>query len=128
MNPIYIRDVLFDMMLYMDDFTLRRLRVTNNQINLMIDDILQDPYFWAIKQEKEQKIPVGHLSKQLRREHRFNRQFYDAYETESEDEEIIEDLDDTYLDTYILPPRQNSKYIYNQPILTKEQLDEELNY
>jgi hypothetical protein len=126
MNNIYIRDVLFDIMLYIDDASLRRLRVSNSQINGMIDEILSDPYFWEMKQLQEQELNYPMTTKKLKREQRFSRRrrYYQDYDYDA-DESSYEEEDNTYLDEYILPPREGSRYIYNKPILTKEQLDKE---
>lgn len=121
------KDILFNIMLHLDDASLRRLRVSNSYINNMINNILNDPYFWYIKETLETHVDLY----RPKRERRFNKNYYnedyDAYSTESYTDEDEYEEYDNYLDSFILPPREGRQYIYNKQIVDKNELDQELD-
>lgn len=129
-NRFHTRDVLFNIMLHLDEKSLRRLKVTHSQINNMIKDILNDPYFWKIKMiyENQQNLRNEELLKSRDQfgKFRLHRYYDNTYN--------ISDKTYEYLDDYILPSRNTNQdyydvdddFIYRRPSLTKNELDEEL--
>jgi hypothetical protein len=130
-------DILFNIILHLDEKSVIRLKVTHNQINNMVKDILNDSYFWKIKMiyDNQQNLRNEELLKSRDQFGKFRLRFYlddyvDYFLYDSDDYQN----DNEYLDDYILPPRNNNQdydddddFIYRLPSLTKNELDDELD-